>query len=285
MTSWTTRLTYALLAGSFLLACVSFYVLITKARDLTQARATLASVQNQLAGSRNELVRSQREVERIGLEANATRSGTLYLVSSMNGAQSFISNLRSRLDALCQVSEATPADILTFCRGLTGEAAWLQSSNAVAMRRAVALSESEFEAVAGAYRQLLAEAGSNRQQIALSQEGIAYARLRQRRFADAADAAAAARSADGNFTLAAITSIKISCAQEAAAAGVRAALAELRTRARSTIQNMREQLARSTRPFPALELNIAYAEAERRLIEQDPELYALCRYAGARPQA
>jgi hypothetical protein len=255
------------------------------ALELGRKKAELATIGRELARSRDELARSRREVERISLEANATRSGTLYLVSSMNGAQTFVGDLRARLDSLCQISEATPADILSFCRDLAVRAAWLQSSNEAAMQRAVALTESDFEQVARAYGGLLAAAGNNRQQVAFSQEGIAYARLRQRRLSEAAGAAAAARSADGNFTLAAITSIKISCAQEADAAQIRAALQALRARVRSIIQNMRAQLARSDRPFPALQLGIDYAEAERRLIEQDPELYAACRDAGVRPQA
>lgn len=69
----TTRLTYALLAGSFILICISVYVLLSQAQDLAKARKELdrtnrelAERQAQLLVVSDALIANQDQVDMVG---------------------------------------------------------------------------------------------------------------------------------------------------------------------------------------------------------------------------
>lgn len=305
-TSLTTRFTYALIVGGFLLALVSAYILVTNAQRLTSARQQLDETNSQLTRITAERDQVHAAAHRMQSDMNLARAGTMYLIDTMESSQDFLADQGMRVRLLCDQTSAgnrtaqeqsvrsdgdglnigsryDDADFINFCRVFWEQADWRRASNAVAMRRATAASDDEYEAIAAEYQRLLPNARGDPREAARMQEGLAYARLRLRQFDAATSAIREARRIAPDLALPAMTALKIDCARHVDPARLRADLQALRARLDAKSARIRQILRRGANP--AMERALRYALVERRMVEQDPELYQRCAYAGLTRQA
>jgi hypothetical protein len=302
--SHTTRLTYALLFGGFLLACLSAYILITNAQRLTETRDLLDGARSQLESAKGELARVRTQAADTQSKMILARAGTIYLIDSMEASQEFLAdqgihvrllceqtsegdhaptlNTRSEGDGLSLGARSDDPDFIRFCHAFWEGADWRRASNAVAMRRATAASPGEYDTVAAEYERLLPNARGSLESARMH-EGLAYSRLRQGRLGDALAAIREAQRLEPELALPAMTSLKIDCARHLDGAQVRAAVQALRGRLDAKIVRIQGNLRHG--PNPPMERALQYALVERRMIEQDPELYERCAYAGLTRQA
>lgn len=303
--SLTTRFTYALIVGGFLLAMVSAYILVTNAQRLTSARQQLDDTNSQLARITAERDRVHAAARRMQSDMNLARAGTIYLIDTMESSQDFLADQGRRVRLLCNQTAAgnrtaqepgvrsagdglnigsryNDGDFIRFCRVFWEQADWRRASNAIAMRRAIAASNDEYEAIAAEYQRLLPNARADPREAARMQEGLAYARLRLEQIDAARTAIREARRLAPDLALPAMTSLKIDCAgHDVDHARLRADLQDLRVRLDAKSARIRQILRRGANP--AMERMLRYARVERRMVEQDPELYQRCAYAGLTP--
>jgi hypothetical protein len=306
MMSRTTQLTYALLLGGFLLACLSAAILITNAHRLTAAREQLDQTNSQLARANGELIRVRAQAADTQSKMNLARAGTIYLIDSMEASQDFLADQGARVRLLCAQtsgggrpvptlstrsegddlnlgSRSDDPDFIRFCGAFSEGADWRRESNAVAMRRATAVSPSDYDAVAAEYQRLLPNAHGSHLETARMHEGLAYSRLRQNRLEDAMAAIGEAQRAAPELALPAMTSLKIDCTRHVDAEQIRAAIQALRVRLDAKIVRIGRILRHGSNP--PQERALRYAHIERRMVEQDPELYERCAYAGLTREA
>jgi hypothetical protein len=305
------KLTYALMVGAFLLACVSGYLLFTQARSLTMTRDQLEETTSELHEARSERERIRRQADDIRSEINLARAGTIYLVDSMEASQEFLAAQSIQVRLLCNQtsggdqtsrgkqteiagntgsqgngleigSRKDEPDFIAFCQAFSGGADWRRAANAVAILRATAISPDDYGAVAAKYQGLLAGASGRSLESARMHEGLAYSRLRQGKTVEAVSAIRAAQRLEPDLALPAMTALKIECKRQAEAGQVRASLQALRARLEAKLVRIRGYLRHG--PNPRQQRALDYAKVERRMIEQDPELYELCAYAGLERQ-
>lgn len=301
----TTKLTYALLAGAFFLACLSGYLIWDKASRLTATRDDLKQTTHELGVAKVQLAQIQGQIGELRSKMNQALAGTIYLVDSIEASQDFLAGQVDRARRLCgaeaqvenlvsnQISpggdlesnlatESNDTELIDLCRDFASNAEWRRDANSVAIRRATATTAEEFDAIAADYQGLIRRAGDNPREAARIHEGLAYSRLRQGRIDEAVAAIRAATSLAPDLALPAMTSLKIDCRRRVEAAQVRAGLQDLRNRLVARAARLTASLRRGPRPADQRELR--YIGVERRMAEQDPELYQLCAYAGVRPQ-
>ena len=188
-TRWVIRLTILTLTLSFALIGVGIYLVVTQGRDLTEAR---------------------REVALRG-------SGVLYLDQSLSQTTRFLADLKDLVKTVCQLP-AGGVNTRRLCETLVGNAELIRSLNSAALSRASSVSSDDFRETERHYREALRladrAAGPERPRwIAYAHEGIAYSRYRQGNLDAAAAAIRQARQADPAFQVAALTELKIRCAQ------------------------------------------------------------------------
>lgn len=295
------RLTYALMVGAFLLACLSAYLLVTQARSLTLTRDQLEETTRNLNKAGAELKQIRGQVDDFRNKLNLARSGNIYLVDSMEASQDFLADQSIRVKLLCAqtngADQAVPrsegdglnlgdriddADFISFCRAFSEGADLRRAASVVAIRRATATSPEEYAMVASEYERLIPKVRTGGLEAARIYEGLAYSRFRQGRIDDAVSAIRKAQNLAPDLALPAMTSLKIDCRQRAAAQQVRGGLQALRGRLDAKVVRIGKILEHQS--FPAMERALRYAKIERRMVEQDPELYELCSYAGLVPQ-
>lgn len=193
-TQWVIRLTFVTLALAFALIGVGVYLVLTQARDLTEARREVA-VRN---------------------------SALLYLNQSIGATNDFVSTVKDLRKTLCQGAgaERPQAGICTAVQ----VAEVLMEMNLAASARASATNAEEYQDVQGHYDRLLQLARTQpnlddrRRWVSHAHEGIAYSLYRQRKLPEAVAAVRRARQADSSNDVARLTELKIRCVTEDAAA-------------------------------------------------------------------
>ena len=250
-------MTYFLLAGSFILICISIYVLLSQANDLAKARAELDETTQELAQRRSQL--------QVLDEALQTAKD---MASMGAGAAVAINQICSR-----------PVGANAEIRALCAQAQWATSPfsrfhatyTAVAAKRAAASTEEDWTTVRSDYlnlkRQLSPEVDPGKLWAARIEEGIAYADVRLGNL-DAAEASASrAFQLDKRSAFVGLTRLKIACAKHLPAAAIVQLYSEQR-------QNLEDSIAN---PVPPMDKK--YAGYELAYFNRDPEVRRLCAYA------
>lgn len=251
------ELTDWLLAGSFVLILVGAYLLATQARDLVDARDHLKQT-NQTLGQRQ----AQLLVLNDALVASNDQAKAVETVShKVRTICSHQENKNLEVKALCQLSE--------WATGSSGE--FVAAYAATAAERANAASASDWARVRDSYAALpaLLAPGTDPGQLwaARVQEGIAYADYRRGNLGQAAGEADQALALDPRSAFAALTSLKIACAQAQPAGRIQALYAE-----------QRQMLVESAKN-PTAPMDKRYAGYELGYFDEDAELRDVCAYA------
>lgn len=253
-----TRWTYALLAGSFLLICLSAYMLLTQGRELRSARENLEATERRLAQKQSQLfvvndalVTNLHAVEMLGQAARD--------VEEICAAQRPASGPGRSLCTLAKLSHGAAGRFLAAYARATA-------------LRASAESPSDFAAVKAEYialRPILSpDLDPGRQWAARVEEGVAYADYRLGNLDQAQQQVGNAAEIDDRSAFVRLTALKIACAKGAPATDVRRMYT-------TALRSLEESVA-----SPRRGMNQHYARLELGYFTQDPELQFVCKYVG-----
>lgn len=251
-----TRWTYALLAASFLLICLSAYILVTQAERLRSFR-------KQLQSTELELARKQAQLLIVGdaLRTNADAAEIRGRTSQLAGQVCARRDVTPRERLLCAIAQNNSGAFARFLAAYAG----------VTAQRASAGSATEFNAVKAAYealRPLLSrDFDPGGQWAARVEEGAAYADYRAGNLELADRRVVEANRLDDRSAFVGLTRLKIACAKRLPAESVR--------RLHSAQRRLLEESVHSPRPG----MDAAYARLELGYFKQDPELNVACAYA------
>ncbi len=253
----TTRLTYALLAGSFILICISVYVLLSQAQDLAKARKELdrtnrelAERQAQLLVVSDALIANQDQVDMVG---RSTRE------VAKNCARPEL--LTAPMRALCAVNEWVSSSSGQFVP------AYAQAT----VVRASAASPSDWNEVKSRYQALksLLEPGVSGHDLwaARIEEGIAYSDYRLGNLNEASSGIERALLLDDRSAFVGLTRLKVGCARKLPKEEIAKLYSDHRRNLEESVKN----------PKPPMDKR--YAGFERGYFDRDPEYRIVCAYA------
>ena len=260
MGSKETKLTYGLLIGAFLLACIGAYLIATQVSALTSARQELEETRTNLGDARAELA--------------AAVADQLYVRDAVYGTSDFLA--QTPLGLLC---EQRPDDsyIQRLCQSQNEYMAILTMFNEATRSRT---------AVPRDYKRSLQDylkfasflesrppSGLNNAWLARALEGVAYSQLKLRNLREAEAAIAKAQPLDPNSAIVGITALKVACAQQSEPELVQKEYAGLNQRLEARVASLSNNAG-------AIPIALRNAKLEIDLVEQDEELYNLCGYAG-----
>ena len=251
------RWTYALLAGSFLLICVSLYMLVSQGRQLQTARHNLEATERQLAQKLSQLF-VVNDALVTNLHAVSMLNEAAQDVEEICAAQRPVSGPGRSLCTLAKLSHGTAGRFL---------AAYAQAT----ALRASADSPSDFERVKAEYISLkpilTPDLDPGRQWAARIEEGIAYADYRLGKLDEAQQQVRTAAKLDDRSAFVSLTALKIACSKGASAKDIR----QMYDAAHRSL----EESVASPRPG----MSKHYARLELGYFTQDPELQFICKYA------
>lgn len=257
MMSGTTRLTYLLLAGSFVLICISVYVLLSQARDLASARDELRETNTELAQRRAQL-QVLDEALHTAEDMATMRTGA---ATAINQICSRPVSANAEVKALCAQAQWATSAFGRFHAAYTG----------VAAKRAAASTDDDWKAVRSAYVglkvQLSSEVDPGRLWAARVEEGAAYADYRLGDLVTAEASAQRAFLLDNRSAFVGLTRLKIACAKHRPAEEIAQLYSEQR-------RNLEESIA-----SPVAPMDKKYAGYELRYFDRDSEVRLVCAYA------
>jgi hypothetical protein len=257
MMSRATRLTYLLLAGSFMLICVSAYLLLSQASDLASARAELDETNRDLA---------QRQAQLLVL--------TDALIASEDQAK-MVEQVSGKVQSICSRQKDTNAEVRALCAlsqwATSYSGRFLAAYAAAAGQRASATSPADWQTVRGEYAGLRGfltpEVDPGHQWAARVEEGTAYSDYRLGRLKEASAAADRAFQLDRRSAFVGLTRLKIACSKKAPKDAIAKLYSDQRRLLEESVRN----------PIPPMDKR--YAGYELSYFDRDAEVRVVCAYA------
>ncbi|HMH65429.1 MAG TPA: hypothetical protein VK515_07570 [Rhizomicrobium sp.] len=229
----------------------------------------------------------RKQAEDLARKSATANAQLLVIRDTMIANRDFFSDFRESMKAVCG---SPTAALQTACRNLNPQwTAFLDAYTQAAIDRAMAQKPEDFLSVEKSYRSTLpllkeavadSDAGSSWKARVL--EGIAYAQLKEAAgnpdtaaFKNAESGIVAAAGLDKKSAFVGITALKIACTKKTDAAAVNAQFLDLKTR-------LTDEVNRVGKLKDAI-LGQRNASLELQYLQQDSELYYLCRYANLDP--
>ena len=251
-----TRWTYALLAASALLICLSGYMLLSQAQRLKAFQNSLQSTELELARKQAQLL-VVSDALRTNVDAAAMRDQGSKVAAQVCSRGD--TTARERL--LCAIVRSNSGAFARFLAAYAG----------VTAQRAAADDPADFATVRSAYEalrpQLSREVDPGRQWAARVEEGIAYSDYRAGNLDLAEQEANRAWTLDDRSAFVGLTRLKIACATRQPAERIRELHAAQRRLLEESIRN------------PRAGMDPTYARLELGYYSSDPELELACSYA------
>ncbi len=253
-----TRLTYVLLAASFVLILISAYMLLTQARQLTSVRENLQAAERQVAQKQAQLL-VLNDALTTNVEAATMLGEASETVEEICAQQGPVAGPGRSLCTLARLTSGTYGRFLiSYAR--------------VAAQRAAAENPSDFAALKSDYaklRPLLSpQLDAGGQWSARIDEGLAYAEYRLGNLHQAQQQVKRAAARDDRSAFVWLTALKIACEKETPPA-------EVRRMHEAALQALQSSVAE-----PRRGMNERYARLELDYFREDPELKLVCEYAG-----